>query len=91
MNESQTTQILNHLKLGISLTPIEALELYNCFRLSARIYDLKDEGWPIRCETKELLNGKRVGHYSLEPNKIWWPVHSIADKYAIALEENAVS
>lgn len=87
MTESQTTQILNHLKLGTSLTPIEALELYGCFRLSARIYDLKDNGWPIRCEVKELPNGKRVGYYSLEQNKIWWPIHSIADKYAVAMKE----
>jgi hypothetical protein len=75
------------LKLGTTLTPIEALDLYGCFRLSARIYDLKDQGWPIRCEKKELLNGKRVGHYSLEQNKMWWPIHSIANKYEIAMEE----
>jgi hypothetical protein len=71
----------------MTLTPIEALEIYGCFRLSARIYELKDHGWPVRCEIKELPNGKRIGEYSMEPNTIWWPNHSIADKYAKAMEK----
>ena len=76
MEASQRIQILIHLKSGITLTPIEALKKFGCFRLSARIYELKDEGWPIRCENKELENGKRVGHYSLEQDKLWWPIHT---------------
>lgn len=79
--------MLEHLKSGKTLTPIEALENFGCFRLSARIYELKDHGWPIRCEIKELENGKRIGEYSMEPNTIWWPSHSIAEKYAMKTEE----
>jgi len=80
MEASQRIQILIHLKSGITLTPIDALKLFGCFRLSARIYELKDQGWPIHCEIKELENGKRVGHYSLVQDKLWWPVHRTEHK-----------
>jgi hypothetical protein len=43
MNETQTqnTLILAHLKNGMSINPIQALKLFGCFRLGARIYELK--------------------------------------------------
>ena len=47
MSQSQNQLILNYLKRGNSITPIEALEKYGCFRLSARIYDLKLQGHDI--------------------------------------------
>ena len=47
MNNTQEQQILNHLKQGKSITPIEALELCGRFRLSAAIYRLKIKGYDI--------------------------------------------
>lgn len=47
MGQSQKAKILNHLKHGHSITPLVALSEYGCMRLSARIYDLKDEGHKI--------------------------------------------
>jgi len=44
---SQNKQILHHLKSNGSITPIEALNEYGCFRLAARIKDLRDEGHNI--------------------------------------------
>ena len=38
--ESQCSAILEHLKKGLSITPLEALSLCGCFRLAARIHDL---------------------------------------------------
>lgn len=38
---SQTAKILSHLKEGRTLSPLQALDLYGCFRLGARIYDLR--------------------------------------------------
>ena len=35
--DSQTTEILSHLKQHKTITAIEALKLYGCFRLAARI------------------------------------------------------
>lgn len=71
--ESQNQQILDYLKTGKVLTPIEALDMFQCFRLSARIYELKDSGWPIMCERKRVNSDKVVGHYSLTMDKVWWP------------------
>ena len=38
---SQTARILSHMLEGKAITAIEALELYGCFRLSARIKDIE--------------------------------------------------
>jgi hypothetical protein len=73
MSETQNQMVLNYLKTGKVLTPIEALDLFGCFRLSARVYELKDKGWPIHCKRKALPLGKVVGHYSMTQDKLWWP------------------
>lgn len=44
---SQTDRIYAHLKAGNSLTPVEALSLFGCLRLGARIHDLKAVGVSI--------------------------------------------
>lgn len=61
---SQKDEIWIHLKRGHSITPIEALEMFGCFRLSGRIRDLRDEGMDIKTEMIEK-NGKRFARYSL--------------------------
>ena len=38
---SQTAQILNYLKEGNSLSPLEALNLFGSLRLGARIHELR--------------------------------------------------
>ena len=60
----QETWILNHLKTKGSITPIEALEKYQCFRLAARISDLREQGYKIDTEI-ERRGGKRWARYSL--------------------------
>lgn len=62
--KTQNSQILSHLKTGASITPMKALVMFNCFRLSARIYDLKEQGFGIsgRLITK---NGKTFSEYTL--------------------------
>ena len=61
---SQNKQILNHLESGKTITPIDALNLFGCFRLGARIHDLKSEGYDIKTEIR-TVNGKRFAEYSL--------------------------
>jgi hypothetical protein len=73
MTEAQNLQVLKYLQTGKILTPIEALYMFGCLRLAARIYELKDKGWPIYCERKRTNDGKIVGHYSLNLDKNWWP------------------
>lgn len=63
--ESQKSQIKKWLLSGRSLTPIQALELFGCFRLSARIGNLKDEGLEVL--SKDVtINDKRFTLYYLE-------------------------
>jgi len=40
---SQQERILYHLSSGHSITPIEALEMFGCFRLSSVIHRLKKD------------------------------------------------
>lgn len=62
---TQTAQILAHLKKGRSITPIDALRDFQCFRLGARVWDLKKEGHNIVKEMVEVPSGKRVASYTL--------------------------
>lgn len=45
---SQNEKILNHLMTEGSITQAEAVEKYGCYRLPARIYDLKEQGHDIK-------------------------------------------
>jgi hypothetical protein len=70
---SQTNQILNYLKTGKTLTSLEALYEFGSFRLSARIFELKEKGWPIDCDCRDTGSNKKVGHYSLSGDTSLWP------------------
>lgn len=62
--DSQTALIKGWLLNGHSLTTLEALTMFRCFRLAARVADLRDEGMPILTEMVDI-NGKRVAKYSI--------------------------
>ena len=65
---NQNTAILKHMRRK-SITPIEALELYGCFRLAARIADLREQGHSIVTSVIHNGNGKRFARYSLKPQR----------------------
>lgn len=54
---TQCDKILFHLQTIGSITPVEALDQYGCFRLAARVADLKAEGWPIASEIVQKKTG----------------------------------
>lgn len=62
---SQATDILNHLQTVGPLTAIDALNQFGCFRLAARINDLRQSGHNIKTEDVKLPNGKTIFKYSL--------------------------
>lgn len=64
--DSQVSVILNHLKTGAEIHPLEALSKYGVYRLGAVIYILKHEGYSIltRTETYEKSSGRK-GHYAV--------------------------
>ena len=62
---SQKADILAALIRGETLTAMDALTRFGCFRLAARIYDLRQEGWNIISEDLTLPSGKIVTSYWL--------------------------
>ena len=57
---SQIKLLLKHFELHGSITQLEAMELYGIGRLSARVKDLRDLGYPIY--TKNETGKNRYGH-----------------------------
>lgn len=67
MNDEYKTQkesIRQLLCEGGSLTPLDALQMFGCFRLAAQIFDLRHEGYDIETLT-EKKNGKSYARYRL--------------------------
>lgn len=63
--DSQNALIKGWLLNGKSITPIEALNMFGCFRLSARIANLREEGMPVVTDMV-TINDKRVARYYLQ-------------------------
>lgn len=59
----QTEQIHEMLKRG-PVTALDALQHAGCFRLAARIHDLKADGVQIETRNKRV-NGKTIAEYRL--------------------------
>ena len=64
---NQNIQILAHLR-NHSLTALGALEYFSCFRLAARINELRSNGHPIESKLVKI-RGKMVARYTLEEVK----------------------
>lgn len=65
-SESQQRMVARHLQEGKSITPLEALTMYGAFRLSAIIFDLKnEEGMDIRTDMVTDDEGRRYAKYTL--------------------------
>lgn len=62
---SQTQRILDHLKKGESITQMDALKLFGCFRLASRINELRDCGYDIETRIKRV-HGKQIAEYTLK-------------------------
>ena len=63
--ETQKQKIRKHLEAGGSITPLEALREFGCFRLAARIDNLRNEGMNIKMEMVEQ-HGKRFAKYEIK-------------------------
>ena len=59
---SQNREILEYLKTGKSITAAEAVRKFGCYRLAARISDLRQAGHEIISESVTQLNryGEKV-------------------------------
>ncbi len=61
---SQRELIYSYLEQGNTITPLEALNKFGCFRLGARIYELRRAGHNIITENI-TENGKTFAKYRL--------------------------
>jgi hypothetical protein len=62
--QTQKKLIRKHLLRGKSITPLDAMLKFGCFRLGARIHELRSE-MPIQSELVALPNKKRVARYRM--------------------------
>lgn len=62
---AQTKKLLEWLKAGHSITPLEALQKFGIMRLSGRIYDLRHMGYKIVTEWEQSENA-RYARYWME-------------------------
>jgi hypothetical protein len=61
----QNARILAHLQSGRTLTALEALDWFKCFRLASRVCDLRKAGHMVEKRTIKTNSGKRVAEYYL--------------------------
>ncbi len=78
---TQREIIRNYMMEGKSITPIEALNLCGCFRLSAVIHTLRHkENIPIEMDQPQASDGKPYARYWI--NKQFIEDGKRADEYA---------
>lgn len=59
-NKSQISDVIHHLRKYKSITSMEAIKRYGATRLSGIIFVLKERGFGIETELREVKN--RYGH-----------------------------
>jgi hypothetical protein len=62
---TQNEAILGRLKEGKSVTQMGALQAYGCFRLAARINELRKQGHLIKTLLVKAPNGRSYARYRL--------------------------
>ena len=81
---NQSDKILDHLRGG-PITPLQALNLYGCFRLAARINELRKQGHNI---STKWIKGEQKKHaqYSLvEGRHEQTSIHEMAEGGSLRL------
>lgn len=61
--ETQRSAILGHLMTLKTITPMQALDLYKCFRLAAHIKVLRDRGYLISTNMMKGNDGSSYAQY----------------------------
>lgn len=75
-NATQREQVLDYLKRqgDDGITPLQALVHLSCFRLAARIYELRQLGHNVVDAGFVDMTGRRVSRYVLLPSAVSEPV-----------------
>tara|TARA_R100000808_G_C2155173_1_gene166996 strand:+ start:8005 stop:8220 length:216 start_codon:yes stop_codon:yes gene_type:complete len=64
--KSQLKKILNHLQKVGYINPLQALNKYGCFRLSAVIYSLREAGHNIITKNMKNKHGNNYARYEYD-------------------------
>mgnify|MGYP003424192936 CR=1 FL=1 len=67
--KTQLENVKEYLMQGNPITPIDALAMFGCFRLSDIIFRLKKEGFQFHTELIKNKYGNYFAKYSLINNK----------------------
>ena len=59
---NQATEVLQYLKRHGSITPSEAIKRLGCYRLAARVHELRNDGYTISTTLEKTH--KRSGRYA---------------------------
>lgn len=62
---TQSQVILDYMKAGNAITQMDALKIAGCFRLAARIFDLRAQGHRIEMVPVHTDTGKYIASYVL--------------------------
>ena len=65
---TQEQAVRNHIINNGSITQAQAVRLYGCYRLSARIYEMRKDGYEIATQYKTSKN--RFGYVSVYANYV---------------------
>jgi hypothetical protein len=65
MTQKQSDALLEVLKSGRAVTPLDALRNLGIGRLAARVHDLRALGFPIEQQMVSVGDGKKVAQYTL--------------------------
>jgi len=62
---TQRSRILEWMQAGRTINPMQALKVFGCFRLGARVHELKKMGFPIKKEMVSSGTRKKFAQYRL--------------------------
>lgn len=79
-SDSQRKKIHQYLLAGETITSLEALSLFKCFRLASRMTDLKKDGVPFESLFITTPSDKRV--------KAYYIPDAFAKKHGLELDED---
>jgi len=65
---TQAESIRDYLLQGLPLTALEALKMFGCYGLAARVLELKKQGYPIERDTLKTNDGAHVARYFMVHN-----------------------
>lgn len=82
-NDTKTAQVKRHLLKYRKITSWDAIEHYRATRLASIIFNLKDQGWPIKSHRVDFvdINGNK-SHYALYTLPYGWSDKDLEPKKA---------